>query len=227
MSAAPPAFCDLIAPLTPDAISAFWRGRALKLQPRTGENRFAALLDWNALWRLIEDEIIPPEECRVTYGRRIVPPPFYTEQGKFNPERLARLFEQGISMIVVRLETYAPALSALLEDAASCGIRIVEAGAIVTTGGGGALKTHYDFRDIIILQVEGTKRWRIYGPRVQKPVRATHVKDPPRTPPILDTVLQPGDILFMPAGFWHVCDNGAERSLHLGLFLKPPKAGAA
>jgi ribosomal protein L16 Arg81 hydroxylase len=102
------------------------------------------------------------------------------------------------------------------------GIRIADAGAIVTTGRVGALQTHYDFRDLIILQVEGSKRWRIYGPRVVRPARTSYVNEPPQTPPLLDTLLQAGDMLFMPAGFWHVCDNGPDRSLHLGLFLKPP-----
>jgi ribosomal protein L16 Arg81 hydroxylase len=34
--------------------------------------------------------------------------------------------------------------------------------------------------------------------------------------------LQPGDLLFLPAGYWHHCENGPERSLHLGIFLIPP-----
>jgi hypothetical protein len=219
-------FSDLIAPFTPEDILEFWRSRALKLQPRTGDNRFTALLDWKALWRLIEGGTIPPKECRVTNGRRIVPPLFYAEANKLNPGRLARLFEQGTSMIVVRLETYVPALSAVFRDAATDGLPIVEAGAIVTTGAGGALEAHYDPRDLIILEVEGSKRWRVYGPRVLKPVKELGITAPPQTPPILDTVLRPGDFLFMAAGYWHLCDNGPERSLHLGLFLQRPKVGA-
>jgi hypothetical protein len=220
-------FGDLIAPLTPRDILELWLSRALKLQPCTGDNRFMALLDWNALWRLIEGDVIPPKECRVTYGRRVVSPLFYAEADKLNSEKLARLIDQGTSMIVVRLETYVPALSAILRDAAKDGLPIVEAGAIVTTGAGGALEAHYDPRDLIILQVEGCKRWRIYGPRVLKPVNELGVTVPPRTPPILDAILRPGDFLFMAAGYWHLCDNGPDRSLHLGLFLQRPKLRVA
>jgi hypothetical protein len=218
-------FGDLIAPLTPTDISALWRSRTLKFQPRAGENRFAALFDWKALWRLIEDDILPPQECRITYGRCFVPPLFYADANKFNPERLARLFEQGSSMIVVRLQTFVPALAALLRDAVTDGLPIVQVGAIVTTGVGGALKPHYDSGDLIILQVEGSKRWRIYGPRVLKPGKKQGTNEPPQTPPILDTILRPGDFLYMPAGYWHLCDNGPDRSLHLGLFLRRPKGG--
>lgn len=218
-----PSFSDLIAPLTPADIAALWQDRTLKLQRRGRGICPAVLLDWSKLWRLIGDDVIPPADCSVTYGGRAVPPVFYTEDGKLNPQKLARLFEQGTSMIVVKLDRHVSALYATLQDAQRHGIRLVEAGAIVTTGSIGALKTHYDLRDLIILQVEGSKRWRIYGPRVAKPAKPP--KDPPpQTPPILDTFLEPGDVLFMPAGFWHVCDNGPDRSLHLGLFVKPPAA---
>lgn len=222
LSISQPSFCELIAPLTPAAIKVLWRDRALKLQRRARENRPAALFDWNELWRLIENGAIPLSDCRVTYGRRVVPQVFYTDDGKFNPQKLARLLEQGTSMIVVRLDRHVSAFSTTFHDAQRHGIRIDEVGVIVSTGNIGALETHYDFRDIMILQVEGRKRWRIYGPRVEKPVKST--KKPPQTPPILDTFLEAGDLLFMPAGFWHVCDNGPVRSLHLGLFLKPPAA---
>lgn len=218
-------FSDLIAPLTPADLSAQWLSRAFRLQPSTGENRFTALLDWNALWTLIEEGILPPGECRITYGRRLVPPLFYADGGKINPARLARLFDQNASLIALKIEPYLPALAAACRNAATYGIRIAFAGVIVTMRGGGAFETHYDPHDLIILQVEGSKRWRIYGPRVLNPVPAPASADeiPPTTPPVLDIFLRPGDLLFLPAGFWHVCDNGPERSIHLGLFLNPPK----
>jgi hypothetical protein len=225
MSAMAAGFADLIAPLTPADIAALWRGREIKLQRRTGDNRFPAIADWGALWSLIENGTIPADDCRVTYGRRIVAPAFYVDAGKINPAKLAKLLEQGTSLVVLRIEPHLPALAAACRDAKAGGLRLVYAGAIATTGGGGAFDMHYDFHDLIILQVEGSKRWRIYGPRVLKPVQALAEKNPPQTPPILDFVLQPGDMLFLPAGFWHLCDNGPDRSLHVGLFLKMPKAG--
>lgn len=226
MHAATVDFTDLIAPLTPADISALWRGRAFKFQPRSGEKRFTALLDWHALWQLIERETIPLDKCRVTYGRRPVPPAFFTEAGKINPDKLARLFDQGTSIIVSKLDEYVPAISALRRDAAADGVAISHVTAIVTTGGGGALEMHYDVHDLVVLQMQGSKGWRIFGPRDPKPVQALATKNPPQTPPLHDIVLQPGDVLFVPAGTWHICDNGPDRSLHLALLLKPPAEGA-
>lgn len=215
-------FADLIAPLTPADIAALWRSRTLKYEPRSGENRFPALLDWGTLWDLIERKIIPLDKCRVTYGRRGVPPLFYTDAGKLNPAKLARLFDQGSSVIVSKLDEYVPAVSALRRDAMADGVAVSHVTAIVTTGGSGALQKHYDVHDLIVVQMEGGKAWRVYGPRDPKPVKALSTKNPPQTPPLHNIVLRPGDILFVPAGTWHVCDNGPDRSLHLALLMKPP-----
>jgi ribosomal protein L16 Arg81 hydroxylase len=107
------------------------------------------------------------------------------------------------------------------------GIRIVKVCAIVTTGSGRALSLHYDAKDLIIMQVEGSKRWRIYGPPVANPVIGMANETPPEGGPLFDTVLQPGDIAFMPAGYWHECDNGPDRSLHVLLLLDPPVDGTS
>jgi hypothetical protein len=210
-------FRDLIAPLTPADLAALWLSHAFKHQRGLGEDRFCALLDWNGLWALIERGVIPAANCRVTYARKTVAPTFYADNGAFNPGRLAGLLDQGVSLIVVKLDAHVPAIAAVCREAAAFGMRIVHSGVIATTGGSGAFEAHYDVVHLIILQVEGAKRWRIYGPRVSKPNAATAAMDPPQTPPILDTVLRPGDRLFLPAGYWHSCDNGSERSLHITL----------
>jgi hypothetical protein len=220
------AFRELIAPLTPADLSALWRSGAIEHQRASGDDRFAALLDWNGLWGLVAGAVIPPEHCRVTYARKTVAPLFYADAGRLNPDRFAGLLDQGVSMVLVKLDAHVTTIAAICRHAAAFGARIVHAGAIVTTGREGAFEAHYDVFHLIVLQVEGSKRWRIYGPRVGKPVAALAAKDPPQTPPILDTVLLPGDSLFLPAGYWHTCDNGPGRSLHIVLGCDQADAGA-
>ena len=49
-------------------------------------------------------------------------------------------------------------------------------------------------------------------------------QSPPENAPVFDEVLQPGDFLFVPAGNWHHCEAGPDRSVHLGIFIIPPTA---
>ena len=129
----------------------------------------------------------------------------------------------GYSLVVTPIQSYVPSLAVLCEDIASQLSEQIKVGVVVTTGCGGAFKLHYDPEDLIILQVEGTKRWRIYGPAVPNPVIGMPKAPPPAEPaPLLDEVLRPGDLLFLPAGNWHHCENGPGRSLHLGIFCIPP-----
>ena len=213
-------FSDLIAPLTPDDVLALWSDRKFAYQRGTIANRFTALLDWHTLRKLIEDEVIPLKKLRLTYGRRPVPPLFYSDNGKLHADRFARLFEQGSSMLIVSIQRYVPAILAACLDAQTRGIRITNVSSVVTTGDGGALRTHFDRYDLIVLQLEGRKRWQVYGSPVANLNDRPEPK-PPEDAPHFDTVLEQGDVLVLPAGYWHLCDNASDRSLHLALISDP------
>ena len=76
---------------------------------------------------------------------------------------------------------------------------------------------HTDRQDVLVLQTQGAKRWRVFAP----PPRS-HGKDPlnrgktgdvlsfeEMRPPLIDTVLQTGDCLYVPMGFPHTTDTSS------------------
>nr|WP_280520222.1 cupin domain-containing protein [Streptomyces agglomeratus] len=68
-----------------------------------------------------------------------------------------------------------------------------------------------------MLQLEGSKRWKIYGPTRQTPAwRDVEAPEAPTGEPIADIVLTTGDMLYLPRGWWHAvsADQGSA-SLHL------------
>ncbi|EHB15454.1 Nucleolar protein 66 [Heterocephalus glaber] len=81
---------------------------------------------------------------------------------------------------------------------------------------------HYDDIEAFVLQLEGRKLWRVYRPRV--PGEELALTSSPNFSqedlgePVLQTVLEPGDLLYFPRGFIHQaeCQNGVH-SLHLTL----------
>ncbi|MET9607242.1 cupin domain-containing protein [Streptomyces sp. NPDC006512] len=77
--------------------------------------------------------------------------------------------------------------------------------------------THWDDHDVVVLQLEGSKRWKIYGPTRQSPAwRDVEAPKAPTSEPIADIVLTAGDLLYLPRGWWHAvsADQGTA-SLHL------------
>jgi hypothetical protein len=85
---------------------------------------------------------------------------------------------------------------------------------------------HTDQQDVIVFQTQGAKRWRVFAP----PPRSKG-KDPLNRgksgdvldfaemgPPLIDTVLRTGDVMYVPTGFPHTTDtstpaDGADKSI--------------
>jgi ribosomal protein L16 Arg81 hydroxylase len=215
-------FQDLIAPLAEGEFLSLLYDRTLKFRASSGGNRFEGLLDWDTLRGLIERGVIPPDRFKLTRNGNPVPSRFYLRNGKIDVTNFTALIAQGVSVVTNPIQWYVPALQTLCNDIAARIGEVTEVDAIVTSGSGGALRLHYDAFDLVVLQMQGSKRWRIYGPPVIDPVKGMPEQKPPENAPLFDETLRPGDFLFLPAGFWHHCDNGPDLSLHVAIMLKPP-----
>ena len=83
---------------------------------------------------------------------------------------------------------------------------------------------HFDYEDVLIIQVHGSKRWRLWAPdpavgQMELPARNDH-----RTVPGKSTVptqaptgieMQRGDVLYIPRGYPHMAETtGGNSSVH-------------
>ncbi|MBF0524966.1 MAG: cupin-like domain-containing protein [Deltaproteobacteria bacterium] len=91
---------------------------------------------------------------------------------------------------------------------------------------------HRDTHDEFNIQVEGSKRWQVYEPDVRVPYFGMPMDSglDPKTgrpaiydkEPIMDIVLNQGEFLYMPRGFWHnPVNSDAESSLGLTIGVHP------
>ncbi len=215
---------ELVAPLSEPEFLAFLRERRLVHLRSANSGCYAHLTGWEALKRLIEQGEYPrrPDYFRVAKESVPAPSERWRVDGKVDTIRLEQCLSDGFSIIITHIEQHVPALGALCQSLSAQLLEPTYIGAIVTTGAEGAFRLHYDFEDLIILQVEGTKRWQLFGPPVSNPVRGMAKQAAPNGAPMFDAVLEPGDLLFVPAGHWHHCQTISGRSIHLGIFLLPP-----
>jgi ribosomal protein L16 Arg81 hydroxylase len=72
----------------------------------------------------------------------------------------------------------------------------------------------------MVLQCHGRKRWQIFAPTQEFPL---DVGTPPKPAgePVWDGVLNAGDVLYLPRGWWHVAHPLNEPSLHLTFGIAP------
>ena len=83
------------------------------------------------------------------------------------------------------------------------------------------VKPHYDTQEGFLVQIDGAKRWKVYEPVYEfPPVEGSYTSTEREqlSAPILDVVLNPGDVLYIPRGYPHEgisCDDTP--SLHITL----------
>jgi lysine-specific demethylase/histidyl-hydroxylase NO66 len=117
---------------------------------------------------------------------------------------------QGLHLTERRLAAYSRELEARLGHPA-------QANAYYTPRGSQGLAVHHDTHDVFVLQIAGTKRWLVYDPVLELPLRDQRYGPELGAPGdvLLDVVLGPGDTLYLPRGWLHEALTSEEDSLHL------------
>ncbi|MDZ4372802.1 MAG: cupin domain-containing protein [Phenylobacterium sp.] len=78
---------------------------------------------------------------------------------------------------------------------------------------------HWDDHDVFVVQVEGTKRWDLYGVTRPAPMRRDPEPASKPTDAPSQLVLEAGDMLYLPRGYWHAAVGLGSPSLHLTIGL--------
>ncbi len=81
---------------------------------------------------------------------------------------------------------------------------------------------HWDPHDVVIAQFDGPKHWKVWRPTREAPLKRDFVVPPkPEGPPIFDQVIEAGDLLVVPRGYWHDVLALDQPSVHLTLGTTP------
>jgi hypothetical protein len=143
---------------------------------------------------------------------------YAADDDSVDPVRAIKRFAAGATIVLNRLDEQAPRVRDLLATLESeLGI-LVQANMYLTPRGAQGFPIHYDNHDVIIVQCEGRKRWRLYDAPKPLPMRgerfeAAVTKPGPKS---AEFVMEPGDALYVPRGLMHdALAEGDELSLHV------------
>ena len=212
----------------------YWDREAL-LSKRIGD--FTDLLSLADVDELLGRRGLRTPFLRVAKEGRLVEPARYTGGGGVGAEiadqvldeRLVRLYADGATLVLQGLHRLWPALIDFAVDLRADLGTPVQINAYLTPPESRGFATHYDTHAVFVLQVAGRKHWRVHRPVVTDPIERQawggHTGEVAATAaaePVIDTVLEPGDALYLPRGWLHAAEALDEQSLHLTVGLRAP-----
>lgn len=126
-------------------------------------------------------------------------------------------WERGATIVLQGLHLHRPELGAFCRSLERTLGHPSQVNAYYTPRAAQGLPVHHDTHDVFVLQVSGEKRWLVYEPALELPLRNQKYKAEMGGPgePVHDLVLRVGDMLYLPRGWLHEALTSDSDSVHL------------
>jgi ribosomal protein L16 Arg81 hydroxylase len=222
---------ELIQPVTLDEFfRTYWEQRVLYCRHH-GTHRYANVLTPADLDDYFQRQQLHPARIKVVKNGSRYPAENWTQLHKSSgqPEpyylasasRLFSLYAEGATLVLDAAEGSIPQVTMLCESLA-CELNLrVQANIYVTPPDEQGFRPHIDDHDVLVLQISGSKRWRVYE-EAGKPTGSfargkRAITGSLNAKQELD--LQPGDCLYVPSGAIHDARSLNDASIHITLGL--------
>jgi hypothetical protein len=150
----------------------------------------------------VPDRVIPFDDCVV-------------------PEKIYEHFRAGATITRNGMNHFRPNLRALARDMTERFSARTDIVVFLTPAGQQGFEAHHDSTDTYVLQLEGSKHWQVWPTPEARcaGVPGRHAIED-LGEPIMDMVMRPGDVLYMPFGTPHVAMAQDEVSLHVTVVVE-------
>lgn len=222
-------FPALIHPLNPGKFFAeHWERRPLLLH-RDDDDYYRCLLSIRDIEEFISHGDVRYPAIRLAKGGVFFPPEAYTRdvrygdevfRGLVDLEKIITEYSTGATVTLRALHRFWPALGRLCAQMETEIDSSIHTNAYLTPAHAAGLTPHYDTHDVFVLQIAGTKRWRVYPPPLQLPHRSQLFSREHYTLPagaLMECELSAGDLLYLPRGYVHTTIAGSRGSAHVSI----------
>jgi ribosomal protein L16 Arg81 hydroxylase len=129
---------------------------------------------------------------------------------------LRHVYAQGRTVVIMTMQRRWPTIAQLCRSLESVFHCPIHANLYLTPAGAQGFDAHFDTHEVLVLQLEGRKTWRLYGPTRTLPLVGERFNLPrEQLGPVREIPLQPGDLLYVPRGHVHEAFTAEEASMHL------------
>lgn len=236
-------FGDFVHPLSEDEfLTTYYGRRPVHIPAAAGSQRARGVLDWGRFNQLLAIRSHWTDQTlkMVMNGRPVLVEhycdPVETAHGtlnRANPAKVDVFAAMGASIVANDVQEISGEIAQLAEG---LGRRLAgRAGANIYCSFQGvqAFGAHYDLHEVFALQCEGEKVWRLYQSRADNPLdpppftdEARQQLDREKGPLMFEVRARPGDVIYIPRGWFHDALASSEASLHLTLSVTPHSARA-
>jgi ribosomal protein L16 Arg81 hydroxylase len=182
---------------------------------------------WSELDELLHG-IEPRTPVFQLFNEGLLPEDQYTDQSiefgaprrRLNKVRFYGQLRGGATLVINRLENHTLRAKRLCAEVARFAGRQSMGNAYLSLRGRGTFGKHWDTHDVFAIQLLGRKRWQVFAPTLTLPLgmqTSERSGMPCPATPVLDCVLDSGDMLYVPRGWWHQAIPLDEASLHLSV----------
>ncbi|HEZ6210042.1 TPA: cupin domain-containing protein [Neisseria meningitidis] len=177
----------------------------------------ADLTDWQFKFR--KGEIIPKEAYVESFN----------DVGKiryrFNKTAVYQYLQDGATMVYNRIDNE-PFVDTIAKQVAQFAQAQTVVSGYLAFGSSSSYRNHWDTRDVFAVQLIGKKHWTISAPNFDMPLYMQQAKDMPHITPSktvdMEVILEAGDILYIPRGWWHNPMPMNCETFHLAIGTFPP-----
>jgi len=206
-----PVLESLLDPISPAQFREQYYGRQ-PLLVRGHPKKFDGLFTWDDLNRLLNALSYPHYNVETTgSGGR---------SQASNQYSLIERCRAGDSLIFTYLHLFDPKIGELARSMETETGEPMSVTLVLSQPSRAAFARHFDRQDVFVLHMDGHKAWQVYDRTVDRPVVEMYDSvDESARSPTLECELAPGDVLYIPRGYWHQALAQRGSSLHLSLVM--------
>ena len=223
-------FSKVIAPHSVEDFFANYHEKDMLHVKRNDDKYYSNILTSGEISNYLDRQDIFYPSVRVVKNGKEIPSAEYTmkqvaighhkKDGVVNTEKAFGLFNSGATLVIQAGQRYFDNLSKCCLALSQKFNSPVQANLYITPDRSVGFNPHWDTHDVFVLQISGTKTWKLYGfekelpTKNQKFVSAAYSKEPVQT-----LQLFPGDFLYVPRGYVHdaMADDGISAHITIGV----------
>jgi len=191
---------------------------------------FSELFNINSLAELLNTRRLSFPRCRLIKQGTLIPPASYTVRktgslgeaiNTLDVTKVSQMIDEGTTLAIDFCEDLWLEINDVCGDFSTLFSEKTGATLFFSSGKEVGFTAHWDNSDVIVYQLSGKKRWKIFSKSLDMPIDENKNSMPPHSDiPFLDLTLDANNVLYIPRGYWHAPEPCGEHSLHVSFAFR-------